>query len=56
MANSLEDLVQGNARSGYGESIKKAQSVDTNYLKCRCCPNMTSKCPLAKCFKEKKKK
>jgi hypothetical protein len=57
MASPFEDLVKGNCKSGYMESVKKAQSFSgTDYEKCQGCSKMTSKCPLAECFKAKRKK
>ena len=52
----FEDLIRGNSHSGYSESVKKAQSVGSDYSKCRYCKRMTSRCPLAECFKTKEKK
>lgn len=57
MASAFEELIKGNCKSGYMESVKKAQSFSGgNYEKCRGCSKMTSRCPLAECFKQKGKK
>lgn len=56
MASMFEDLVRGNAKSGYCDSVKKSQEFGSDYAKCRGCPNVSIKCPKPECFKGGKKK
>lgn len=56
MASIFDDLVRGNTRGGYFQSVKKANSLDSRFLKCRGCPRVGPDCPRPECFKEEGKK
>lgn len=56
MASAYEDIVRGKIGGGYSESVKKTCGGNSDYAKCRGCPNISDKCPKPECFKNKEKK